>query len=100
MKFHGSALPHQALPQGRFDGANEHGFANAVSLADRVDTKMIAIDQIHVSVSRMPEHGSIPFRLSAECVACRIVLEIGFRFDNGPTAYTIGCAPNQPMAKQ
>ena len=74
----GTLLEHPCFSEVDFDRANQNRFAATGGLADRVHAKVIAVDKINVGMTRRAEHGAVSSRFTAETVAGRIVLQVGF----------------------
>jgi hypothetical protein len=88
---------HQVYPDRGFNRADEDGFRHSRRLANGVDAKMAAVNQVHVSVARFAEHHSVAVGQAWLSMARRIA---HFSFDNDSAARTIRRLPNQPMPKQ
>ncbi len=84
----------------RFDGANQNRFGNARWPADDVDAKMESINQVDVSMSGPAPHRPVPWRLSNERVARRIIRDVSFRFHDRPAARSSRSIADEIMPEQ
>ena len=75
-------LPHKLLAKLGFDGSDQHRFSAAAGMADRIETKMKAVDQINIRAARRTIQRAIALRFADEAVASRIIDYIGLRFDD------------------
>src|SRR5713101_4699104 len=93
-------LAHPGFAPSDLDRANQDRFRAPAWAADRVDTEMVAIDEVHVSLARRSVHAAVSLRLPGVAVAGRIIGQISLGFDNRAPARALGRAANQKMAQQ
>ncbi len=91
---------HQFLSKRYLNGTNQHRLSNTCRLADCVDTKVEAVNKIHINMPRRAEHDAIPGGGTRRAMTRRVSDEIRLCFDNRSTARSLWRVANQPMPEQ
>src|SRR5260370_20380518 len=97
---HVPVLPHPGFAPGHLDRANQDRFSAPAWAANRVHTKMVAVDEIDVSSAGWSVHAAISLRLPGVAVAGRIIGQISLGFDNRAPARALGRVADQKMPQQ
>src|SRR6266568_4087724 len=95
--FERPILAHPGFAPVDLDRANEDRFRAPAWAADGVHTEMVAVDEVHVSSAGRSVHAAVSLRLPGVAVACRIIGQIRFGFDNRAAARAFGRVANQKM---
>ena len=82
-------------------GAKENATGNSVGQAGNIQAVVIAIDEVHISVTGRTEQNGIPRRLARRRVRRRIAFaEIRLGFDNSPRQNSARRFPDQQFPQQ
>lgn len=98
--LHWAKAAHERLARGRFESADEDGFAMALGAADDIDAIVVAVDQINISVSWGAPHGTVAGCFASESVTSGVVGDVSFSLDDQAPHGTFGRVPDEPMAQQ
>src|ERR1700722_1913594 len=97
---HRASRAHGVEAELRLQRPDQDGFGNAFRLTYHIETPMVAINEIDVTVTGRTPHGAIAFGFAAKCMTARIAHQIGSCFENSPAARPVWAIANQPMAQQ
>ncbi len=95
-----TVLTQDRVADHRFDGAHQNCFRRSGRTANRIETIMVAVNEIHVRMSGRTVHRAVAQRFAFEGVTGRISCQIRFRLHNGPAARPVRRVAEEEMPQQ